>query len=182
MALSLPTGIDQEDLEFGALDAAMKGDVAMFSLGDIDDNAMFANTIALDGDIAETFVAIGELAEKPVKTDSKTTKLKTRNYQIPGKRSSTVELTMNGLSAKQKDYFESALFSGEVISILLLPRNYVDIIVEETEALSLVVFSGLRWTVDWSAEADDLWTVVISTEFTGLSKDKIYPITVPAPE
>lgn len=37
-----------------------------------------------------------------------------------------------------------------------------------------VIFNGLRWTVDWSGEADGLFTVVISTEFFGVTAGKIY--------
>jgi hypothetical protein len=37
-----------------------------------------------------------------------------------------------------------------------------------------VIFTGLRWTVDWSGEADGLFNVVISTEFSGVTSNKIF--------
>jgi hypothetical protein len=37
-----------------------------------------------------------------------------------------------------------------------------------------VIFNGLRWTVDWSGEADGLFSVVISTEFSGITNGKIF--------
>jgi len=83
---------------------------------------------------------------------------------IPGKRTSTVELSLNGLSAKQKDYFESSLFSGQQITILCMSK----------ERDRATIFNGMRWTVDWSGEADGLWTVVISTEFSGSTNGKVY--------
>jgi hypothetical protein len=40
----------------------------------------------------------------------------------------------------------------------------------------------MRWTVDWSGEADGLFNVVISTEFSGTTKDRIVIIKdVPDP-
>ncbi len=38
----------------------------------------------------------------------------------------------------------------------------------------VVIFNGLRWTVGWSGEADGLFTVVISTEFSGVTSNKIF--------
>ena len=186
MGLSLPTNIEQDDLLLGALEAAMIGDRAYFCEGDLMRseeiiwfvNAFyFANLLLASG----IFHELGELAEKPGKTDSKINKLKTRNYQIPGKRTSTVELTLNGISEKQKDYFESTLFSGQEISIVLVKN---ELLIPDVNGngrdfdfdTSIVVFSGLRWTVDWNAEADGLWSVVLSTEISGATQDKIEAI------
>jgi hypothetical protein len=91
-----------------------------------------------------------------------------------------VELTLNGISEKQKDYFESTLFSGKEISIvlvkneLLIPDAFWEMVLDFDT--SIVVFSGLRWTADWNAEADGLWSVVLSTEISGATKDKIEAI------
>lgn len=188
MGLSLPINIEQDDLLLGALEAAMIGDRAYFCAGNMmsyEENMWdwlvnayyFAYLILILG----FFEELGELAEKPVKTESKINKLKTRNYQIPGKRTSTVELTLNGISEKQKDYFESTLFSGQEISIVLVKN---ELLITDVNGdgkdfdfdTSIVVFSGLRWTVDWNAEADGLWSVVLSTEISGATRDKIEAI------
>jgi hypothetical protein len=188
MGLSLPTNIEQDDLLLGALEAAMIGDRAYFCEGNMMsseediwvwlDNAYYFACFFL---IYGYFEELGELAEKPGKTESKINKLKTRNYQIPGKRTSTVELTLNGISEKQKDYFESTLFSGQEISIVLVKN---ELLIPDVNGngrdfdfdTSIVVFSGLRWTVDWNAEADGLWSVVLSTEISGATQDKIEAI------
>jgi|GEM_PF-376206 len=187
MGLRLPTSIEQEDLLLGALEAAMIGDRAYFCEGDMmrsDYNTWLDNAYYLAYMLffENIFHELGELAEKPGKTESKINKLKTRNYQIPGKRTSTVELTLNGISEKQKDYFESTLFSGKEISIVLVKNELLipdafwgDGFDFDT---SIVVFSGLRWTADWNAEADGLWSVVLSTEISGATKDKIEAIRV----
>lgn len=183
MGLGLPSAIGQDDLLLGALEAAMTGDRAYFAAGDLMGSDYFSwleNTyyVAYMLLVTRDFQELGELAEKPGKTDSKINKLKTRNYQIPGKRTSTVELTLNGISEKQKDYFEGTLFSGQEMSIVLVNNELLIPDVMEMEDYfdfdtSLVVFSGLRWTADWNAEADGLWSVVLSTELSGSTRDKI---------
>lgn len=186
MGLSLPTSIEQDDLLLGALEAAMIGDRAYFCKGDLM-RSNYGDFITGTFDLAymlfveNIFHELGELAEKPGKTESKINKLKTRNYQIPGKRTSTVELTLNGISEKQKDYFESTLFSGQEISIVLVKNELLipDVNGDGTDFdfdSNMVVFSGLRWTADWNAEADGLWSVVLSTEISGATKDKIEAI------
>lgn len=187
MGLTLPDEIEQEDLLLDALEPTMVGDRALFTLGELDNLQLLENTWYLAWYLAgdsETFFPLGELAEMPGKVDSKVGKLKTRNYLIPGRRASTVELNLNGLSAKQKDYFESALFSGQPITIILCKNELLLADPEDGEAFDfaspIVVFSGLRWTVDWSAEADGLWSVVITSEVTGATKNRIWAQTVPA--
>ena len=192
MGLTLPDGIDQEDLLLDALEATMVGDRALFALGELDDEELNFTMMMdnswylscyLDPEFYN-FFPLGELAEMPGKVESKVNKLKTRNYLIPGRRASTVELHLNGLSAKQKDYFESALFSGQPITIILVKNELLLADNGDTSAFDfsspIVVFSGLRWTVDWSAEADGLWSVVITSEVTGATKDRIWAQTVPA--
>lgn len=183
MAVALPSGIDPDLLLMSALQAAMIGDVALFSIGSFSDveEDFWADTAAFN-ELFAKFQLLGELAEKPGKTESKVTTIKTRNFSVPGKRSSMVELTLAGLSSLQKDYLESDDFAGAYVTILLLPKNYLDICTLGEEELRLVCFNGLRWKVDWSGEADGLWTVVLSTEFSGSSANKIFPYNVPVPE
>lgn len=192
MGLTLPDEIEQGDLLLDALEPTMVGDRALFSLGELDDfeqqvTQMLVNSWYLSWYLMPAsglFFPLGELAEMPGKVDSKVGKLKTRNYLIPGRRASTVELNLNGLSAKQKDYFESALFSGQPITIILCKNELLLADPEDWDAFDfatpIVVFSGLRWTVDWSAEADGLWSVVITSEVTGATKNRIWAQTVPA--
>lgn len=172
MALTAPTypsGTAPTDLLFAALVDTFVADEVFYGMGSYsaaEVGTKFASKSAMSSELSNYCKQIGELAEKPGKTDSKINKLKTRNYQIPGKRSSTVELTLNGLSAKQKDYFESALFSGAEVTMICTSKG-LD---------RATIFNGMRWTVDWSAEADDLWTVVISTEFAGSTAGKVFVI------
>lgn len=170
MALTAPTfpsGTVATDLLFSALVDTMIADNVYFGLGEYtaaEVGTKYATKTAMATEISTFLKPLGELAEKPGKADSKISKLKSRNYQIPGKRTSTVELTLNGLSMKQKDYLESSAFSGVVTTILLTNR----------EQDRYTIFNGMRWTVDWSAEADGLYTVVISSEYSGNTANKLF--------
>ncbi len=191
MGLTKPTEIEPGYLALGALEAAVAGDAVYYSKGSLDASlGEIKSTYGLARLIraAGYFFPLGELAEKPVKLDSKIGKLKTRNYMIQGKRTSTVELSLNGLSEKQKDYLESEAFSRAEITILLVKNELAN-----TELLDVgeggelnfmfsspvVVFNRMRWTVDWSGEADGLWSVVLSTSLDGGTKDRIYTVRVP---
>ncbi|MCK9335908.1 MAG: hypothetical protein M0Q99_11435 [Candidatus Cloacimonetes bacterium] len=166
-APTFATGTTAADLIFSALIDTFIADEVYFGVGaytGAEVATKFASQTAMNTEISTYMKAIGELAENPGKTDSKVNRLKTRNYAIPGKRTSTVELSLNGLSAKQKDYFESTLFSGQEITIVCISK----------ERDRATIFNGMRWTVDWSGEADGLWSVVISTEFSGSTNGKVY--------
>jgi hypothetical protein len=157
------------DLMFSTLVDTFIADEVFYGMGSYkaeEVGTKFATKSDMANELKTYCKQIGELAEKPGKTDSKINKLKTRNYQIPGKRTSTVELTLNGISAKQKDYFEGTLFSGAEVTIICVSK----------ERDRATIFNGMRWTVDWSGEADGLWTVVISTEFSGTTNGKVFLI------
>lgn len=170
MALEVPTfpaGTTAADLLFAALVDTMIADNVYFGMGTYtaaEVGTKYANKTAMATELSTYLKPLGELAEKPGKTDSKIDKLKSRNYQIPGKRSTTVELSLNGLSMKQKDFLESSVFSGAVTTIVLTNR----------EQDRFTIFNGNRWTVDWSGEADGLYSVVISSEFSGNTNDKLF--------
>jgi len=172
MALTAPTypsGMTNADLMFSTLVDTFIADEVFYGMGSYtaeEVGTKFATKSSMATELSTYCKQIGELAEKPGKTDSKINKLKTRNYQIPGKRTSTVELTLNGISAKQKDYFEGTLFSGAEVTIICVSK----------ERDRATIFNGMRWTVDWSGEADGLWTVVISTEFSGTTNGKVFLI------
>ncbi|OPZ49213.1 MAG: hypothetical protein BWY95_00242 [Bacteroidetes bacterium ADurb.BinA104] len=168
-APTYPSGMTNADLMFSTLVDTFIADEVFYGMGSYtaeEVGTKFATKSAMATELSTYCKQIGELAEKPGKTDSKINKLKTRNYQIPGKRTSTVELTLNGISAKQKDYFEGTLFSGAEVTIICVSK----------ERDRATIFNGMRWTVDWSGEADGLWTVVISTEFSGTTNGKVFLI------
>lgn len=189
MAIAVPEGIEQEDLLFSALEAAMIGDLAYYaggalSGGEIEGYLVDTHTLAMLLQGYGVFEQIGELGEKPGKTESKTTKLATRNYSIPGKRTSTVELLLNGISEKQKNYFEGTLFAGQEITIILVKNEMLS--ADQNDVLtcmfptSVVIFSGMRWTAEWAAEADGLWSVTLSTIMSGSTAGRIWQQAIPA--
>ena len=192
MGLTLPDGIEQDDLLLDALEAVMVGDAAFFSLGafgwmEMASAYLLGNSYYLAYYLAAEdgcFAKLGELAEMPGKVESKVNRLKTRNYLIAGRRNSSIELVLNGLSPKQKDYFESALFSGREITILRCKNELLAQDVQDSDNFQfpspITVFNGMRWTADWNAEADGLWSVVLSTEMSGATKDRIWARTVAA--
>jgi hypothetical protein len=75
-----------------------------------------------------------------------------------------VELTIAGLSTAQKNYLEIHGFMSQDVTIVVVSKGFDRV----------VIFNGLRWTVDWSGEADGLFSVVISTEFSGITNGKIF--------
>jgi len=162
-----PTNMTEADLAFNQLMDVLIADLVYFGIGTYDQlsiDTLYADQYTAKTELNANFDLLGELAEKPGKTDSKLSKLKTRNYTIPGKRTSTVELNISGLSTKQKNFLESTLFMSKDTTIVVASK----------ELDRVVIFTGLRWTVDWSGEADGLFNVVISTEFSGVTSNKIY--------
>jgi len=162
-----PPNMSESDLCFENLVDVMVADKIYLGSGSYFDGEIprvYTTQSSIQDHLVQSFDPMGELAEKPGKTDSKITKLKTRNYTLPGKRTSTIELTISGLSVKQKDYLEGSFFMGKNMTIVVTSTNFDRV----------VIFNGLRWTVDWSGEADGLFSVVISTEFSGITSGKIY--------
>lgn len=162
-----PTGTLQTDFDFAALMDSMVADKIFFGFGkytSAEATTAYATQTSLGTETTTNMDSLGELAEKPGKADSKVNKLKSRNYLIPGKRTSTIELTIIGLNAKQKNYLESRAFSGKEITIAVISN-------ENDRA---VIFNGMRWAVEWSGEADGMFSVVISTEYSGATKDRIF--------
>ena len=162
-----PTPMTESDMLFNALVDVFIADDVYFGFGTYSDSeiaSIYNNQSSIKDELNSSFDMLGELAEKPGKADSKITKLKTRNYTLPGKRTSTVELTISGLSNRQKNYLESSAFMGKNMTIVAASKSLDRV----------AIFNGLRWTVDWSGEADGLFSVVISTEFSGATSNKIY--------
>ena len=162
-----PSGMQDTDLQFSALMDVLIADNVYFGVGTYNQteiNTNYANQGLIKTELSTNFDLLGELSEKPGKADSKLSKLKTRNYTIPGKRTNTIELNISGLSTKQKNFLESTLFMGKDTTIVVASK----------ELDRVVIFTGLRWTVDWSGEAGGLFNVVISTEFSGVTSNKIF--------
>lgn len=119
---------------------------------------------------------IGELAEKPIKFDSKSETAKTRHYKLETKRTNTIAITINGISEDKKTLLESWSKNMTQLTAIAVPKG------AHTQA---ILMNGRRWTVDWSGESDGLWTMVLSTEFTGTTENIIgiytgIPETAPA--
>lgn len=162
-----PADMSPDDLKFANLMDVLVADNVYFGVGSYDTegvNTLYATQPDVKSELTTNFSLLGELAEKPGKADSKITKLKTRNYTILGKRTSTVELTIAGLSTAQKNYLESHGFMSQDVTIVVVSKGFDRV----------VIFNGMRWTVDWSGEADGLFSVIISTEFSGTTAGRIY--------
>lgn len=163
---TLPQGMSSGDLadllkQIGSVDIcniyAGEGNLTKAEI-----TTMFANQTALNTALTEDFEELGELSEKPFKIESKSEKLKTRHYQLEGKRSNTITVTIVGMSEEKKNWLEEQ--SSDMTQLTLVAVS--------KERDQAVLLNGLRWTVDWSGEADGLYTQVITTEFTGKTKEK----------
>lgn len=164
--MEFPTGTTVADLDFGALSEAMVGDDVFVGAGTYTAAELAAVMATQDAlaDALDILSAFGELAEKPGKLESKLNKLKTRNFIVPGKRTNAAEISLVGLGQKQKAYLESTAFSSTETTVILV----------NTERDRAVVLNGMRWTVEWSGEVDGLFTVVLSTEFSGSTSERIF--------
>jgi hypothetical protein len=45
---------------------------------------------------------------------------------------------------------------------------------QNTEKDRVIILNGMKWAVDWSGETDGLFSVVLSTEFSGATSDRVY--------
>lgn len=167
---SLPAGMTANDLAFDALVETLVGDNVYFGVdpqgagyseSDIAD--FFATQESITSELSTGFLTLGELAEKPLKIDSKKEQLKTRNYKVGGKRTSTLSLTIVGLNEKSKNYLESTAFEGAAVTM----------IIQSKDKDRVVILNNMRWVVDWSGETDGLLTVVLNSEFSGNTKNRI---------
>lgn len=174
----MPENVNQptlspEDLMTEGILAVMPGDYAYIGAGSYsaaEIELAFGSKIAMQAELDANLTMAGELAEKPQKVESKSTGLKTRNYLIPGKRETTIEVTLAGLGVKQKDFYESTEFSG-------IPHTMVCVSRDRDRA---VIFNGLRWIAQWSGESDGLFSLVLSTEITQASSQVVMLSEIPA--
>jgi len=163
---NFPGAMTAADLAFDALLAEMVGDDAYIGAGTLSsaDLATLIDQVTWDAALAANFDSMGELAENAGKVESKLASLKTRNFKLPGKRTTTVELNLVGISQLQKQYLESNDFSATTMCVILRNR----------EKDRVIVFNGMKWTTDWSGEVDGLFAVTLTTEFVGTTDGKIY--------
>lgn len=163
---NFPTGMDADDLLFDALLEQMIGDDVYIGVGTLSavDLSTLTDQVKWDTTLGESFDPLGELAEKAGKIDSKLTSLKTRNYKIAAKRTTSIEVNIVGISDLQKQYLESNDFSGTTMCVIFRNR----------EKDRVIIFNGMKWTCDWSGEVDGLFAVLISTEFSGITNGKIH--------
>ena len=175
-----PVEMDDEDLTFDLLEHVMPGDHVYFALGSALDHICGDLWAITNGDVDEILqymAVLGELAEKPGKVDSKINRLKTRNYSISSKRNSSIEINIVGMSTKLKNYLETALFQEQDVAILITEKDKEKMSFLTDPGYRCLLLDAMRWTVDWSAEADGFWSVVISTSVNGFTGSKILPFT-----
>ncbi len=168
----------------------MMGDIAFFSVGHVgpgDIIGLFGNTCLLaralrDGTL---FYQMGELAEKPSKIESKVTRLPTRNSLVSGRRDSSAEIILNGISNAQKDYYENA-FANQQVTIILAKNEIMTPDVTNESAWNfdteIMVYNGLYWKTNWKSTSDELNSLTITAELRGDTDASIYPLAVPAHE
>lgn len=162
-----PTGTTSADLLPGELLECLPGDRVFISMGAYATKAAveaaFVTKVAIAAILASSFDELGELGEKAVKADSKGSKLKSRHFTYPGKRSNTIEVYLAGIGSLQKDFLESNAFQGKECVIAILSEDY-------DRAL---IMNGLTWAFDWSAADDAITTGTITSEFGGSTASRI---------
>lgn len=167
----------------------MPGDVAFFSLGnvtandltgDLSDSLGVARLLRDDG---SPFIQMGELAEKPSKTESQAARLATRNSLVAGRRDSTAEIVLNGISNAQKDYYEN-VFANKMVTIILAKNEIMTPDIDDPNAwdfdTEVMVYSGLYWKTNWKSTSDELNSLTITASLRGGTENDIYPLAVPA--
>lgn len=170
---TLPSGMTAADLLFSAMTEAMVGDKGYFGVGkysSADISSKYLNQTTLAAEISAQLTDIGELAEKPSTAESTPAMLASRNYLTPGKRTNKVSIILAGLSNSKKDYLESAAFSGGTHTFVLVSHDNSRV----------VIYNGMRWVASWKGESDGLWTIELTTEFSGATTGRIMVLKVPA--
>lgn len=174
MAVTKPTfttPVEATDLLFDALQLTAPGDKVFYGFGSYTDEAAAASALAgtaavgtLETTATKTYEVLGELAEKGFTFDGKQEKNKTRNYVVPGKQSTTVEVILQGLGFSQVTYLRSSAFAGKIVTIVIASKDLKN----------LVVLNGVVCTVDVKGETDGNWSVTVGTEFAGALDDKVF--------
>jgi len=164
---TLPTGLSSGDLA-DLLNQIGKVDVyniyaGVGSLTAAEITSIFASQETINTELDTNFEEIGELSEKPFKAESKAEKLKTRHYQLEGKRTNVITVTIVGISEAKKNWLEDQSAGMTQLSFIALSKD-------KTQA---ILINGCRWTVDWSGEADGLYTQEVTTEFIGKTNEKV---------
>ncbi|MDD2650545.1 MAG: hypothetical protein RBS16_01915 [Candidatus Cloacimonadales bacterium] len=116
----------------------------------------FADLDAKESELSSKFIKLSDLAEKPFKLESKVAEVKTLNYILEGKRTSSVELNLVGLTQARKDWLE----------VELGKKNRTIILENKTED-SVMIFNNKRWVCEWVYEAESVFNATIRTEFAG---------------
>ena len=124
-------------------------------------NTHCADKTVLATELSTNLEKLGDLSEKPFKADSKVDTLKTKHHVFEGKRTTTFEATINGISQAKKDLLEGISKNGTTITMIGVNDD-------KSQAL---IMNGLTWTAAWSGEEGGLWTMVLSTEYTGPTTD-----------
>ncbi len=167
----LPDGLSAEDMiDLSKQIAVLKLETCHIGAGSYsgsDISTKFADTTLLAGELSTNLIPLGLLAEKPVKLDSKTESAKTLHHKLETKRTTTVEITINGISKAKKEFLEGISESGEVMTIVGVSKD-------NSQAL---IVNGQTWSVAWSGEAFGLYTMVLSAEFSGTTDDTVIPLT-----
>ena len=165
--ITSPSGI-AANLLFAALMEKFIGGTAYIGIGSYANkaaaDAVFDGMDNLATELAANYDPMGELGDDGGNLDSKAKKLKTRYHTVQGRRDNKFEITLAGLGEDQKNFFESNTFSGTAHTIVIVADD----------GNHAVVFNGLEWTCDWSGKMDELFKVVLSTEFAGPTEDKIW--------
>jgi len=164
---TLPAGLSSGDLadllnQIGKVDVYnIYAGVGRLTSAELD--SIFASQETINTELESNFEEIGELSEKPFKAESKSEKLKTRHYQLEGKRTNIVTVTIVGISEEKKNWLEDQSAGMTQLTFIALSKD-------KTQA---ILINGCRWTVDWSGEADGLYTQEVTTEFIGKTSEKV---------
>ncbi len=161
-----PTGTTNADFEFSGVMAMLSLGSIQFAMGSLtktEADAIVASKVTIETAIGQ-YLNCGELAEKAGKIESKTEVLKTKSKSIQGKRTTTIEWQLNGVSQNQKNYFESKDFTDNLMTFMALDHDKT----------TCVIASGLIWSCDWNVEDEGLWEISLKAEFSGTSNDKIF--------
>jgi hypothetical protein len=126
------------------------------------DQTVAATTITTD------YIPFGEFQEKPFSVKSDVKILKSYHRSREGRRTTSIELNLIGLSVEQKNWLEKEL-KKKVRTVAIISEDKA----------TVAVFNGLKWAYNWSFEADEYCKVTIKTEFSGITEGKIVPIPCP---
>jgi hypothetical protein len=165
-----PSGIADE-MAFSAVKSVLPGGQIYMGIGSYSSAELTSIVNGMDNlatELSENYDLWGELADEDDAVDMNSTveTIETRYHIFEKKRTTEIQLKIVGLTKTLKEYVESPTFAKTA-------RTFV--VLADGDENTFLILNGLYWRAEWSAQGDNLWTVMLKTSVKGNSDNYILP-------